>query len=151
MKFSTRVETDRSSEDLFGVIGDFSRTERALMARGIGARRLDPLQQPGTGAGWVLDFLWRGSPRQVWLEVTRFDRPSHIVLEGHSDLFNLSIAMTLVPLSRSRTRLLFETEIRPRTMRARLLLQTAKLGKAQLDRKYDQRIADFLTHLRAAA
>ena len=95
--------------------------------------------------------MWRDSPRQVWLEVTRFDRPSHIVLEGHSDLFNLSIAMTLVPLSRVRTRLLFETEIRPRTMRARLLLQTARLGKAQLDRKYDQRIADFLSHLHAAA
>lgn len=151
MKFSTRVDTDRPSAELFDIISDFSRSERALVARGAQVRRIDPSQDPGTGLGWTIDFNWRGQRRTVRLDVTRFDRPSHITLEGHSDQFDLSINMTVVALSRTKSRLLFETEIRPRNMRARLLLQTAKLGKAQLDRKYDQRIADFLTHLRAAA
>ena len=75
---------------------------------------------------------------------------AHITLDGHSDQFDLSISMTVVALSRVKSRLLFETEVRARNMRARLLLQTAKLGKTQLDRKYDQRIADFVAHLRAA-
>lgn len=150
MKFSTRVDTDRSSAELFDIISDFSRSERALVARGAQVRRIDPSQEPGTGLGWTIDFSWRGQQRTVRLDVTRFDRPSHVTLDGHSDQFDLSINMTVVALSRAKSRLLFETEIRPRTMRARLLLQTAKLGKTQLDRKYDQRIADFLAHLRAA-
>lgn len=151
MKFSTRVDTDRSSAELFDIISDFSRSELALKARGAQVRRIDPAQDPGTGLGWTVDFNWRGQRRRVRLDVTRFDRPSHITLDGQSDQFDLSITMTVVALSRVRSRLLFETEIRPRNMRARLLLQTAKLGKSQLDRKYDQRIVDFLTHLRAAA
>lgn len=151
MKFSTRVDTDKSSAELFDIISDFVRSERALVARGAQVRRIDPSQEPGTGLGWMIDFNWRGQRRNVRLDVTRFDRPSHITLDGHSDQFDLSINLTVVALSRVKSRLLFETEVRPRNMRARLLLQTAKLGKAQLDRKYDQRIADFLTHLRAAA
>ena len=150
MKFSTRFDSDQPSAELFGIISDFSRSERSLRARGAQVRRIDPAQDPGTGLGWTIDFNWRGQARKVRLDVTRFDRPSHITLDGHSDQFDLSINMTVVALSRVKSRLLFETEIRPRTMRARLLLQTAKLGKSQLDRKYDQRIADFLTHLRAA-
>ncbi|MDQ1899651.1 hypothetical protein RAH32_04235 [Paracoccus sp. WLY502] len=150
MKFSTRFDSDQPSAELFGIISDFSRSERSLRARGAQVRRIDPAQDPGTGLGWIIDFNWRGQGRKVRLDVTRFDRPSHITLDGHSDQFDLSINMTVVALSRVKSRLLFETEIRPRTMRARLLLQTAKLGKSQLGRKYDQRIADFLTHLRAA-
>ncbi|WP_347139619.1 hypothetical protein [Paracoccus sp. SSK6] len=150
MKFSTRIDTNIPASDLFDIAGDFSRSERALVARGVAVRRVDPAQEPGTGLGWVVDFNWRGQRRSVRLDVTRFDRPSHITLEGHSDQFDLSINMTVVALSRVKSRLLFETEVRPRSMRARLLLQTAKLGKSQLDRKYDQRITDFVTHLRAA-
>lgn len=150
MKFSTRIDSDIPAADLFDIAGDFSRSERALAARGVVVRRIDPAQEPGTGLGWMLDFNWRGQRRSLRLDVTRFDRPSRITLAGHSDQFELSIDMTVVALSRVKSRLLFETEVRPRNMRARLLLQTAKLGKSQLDRKYDQRIADFLTHLRAA-
>ncbi|MCZ0964432.1 hypothetical protein [Paracoccus benzoatiresistens] len=150
MKFSTRIDTDIPASDLFHIAGDFSRSERALAARGVLVRRIDPAQEPGTGLGWEIDFNWRGQRRMVRLDVTRFDHPSHITLDGHSDQFELSINMTVLALSRVKSRLLFETEVRPRSMRARLLLQTAKLGKSQLDRKYDQRITDFLTHLRAA-
>jgi hypothetical protein len=150
MKFSTRIDTDKSATELFDLISDFSRSERALVARGAQIRRIDPSQDPGTGLGWTIDFNWRGQRRTVRLDVTRFDRPSHITLDGHSDQFDLSISMTVVALSRVKSRLLFETDVRARNMRARLLLQTAKLGKTQLDRKYDQRIADFVAHLRAA-
>ena len=150
MRFSTRVDTDRSSAELFDIISDFSRSERALTARGAQVRRIDPAQDPGTGLGWTIGFNWQGQRRMVRLDVTRFDRPSHVTLDGHSDQFDLSINLTVVALSRVKSRLLFETEVRARNMRARLLLQTAKLGKTQLDRKYDQRIADFVAHLRAA-
>ncbi|MFC3628306.1 hypothetical protein ACFOM8_02475 [Paracoccus angustae] len=150
MKFSTRIDTAMPAGNLFDIAGDFCRSERALSARGVLVRRIEPTEEPGAGPGWELEFNWRGQRRTMRLAVTRFDRPSQIGLEGPSDQFDLAINMTVVDLSRAKSRLLFETEVRPRNMRARLLLQTAKLGKAQLDRKYDQRIADFLTHLRAA-
>ena len=58
--------------------------------------------------------------------------------------------MTVVALSRTRSRLLFDTNVRPRNMRARLMLQTAKLGRGQLERKFAERIQLFVSELQTA-
>lgn len=150
MRFSTRIDADVPAHHLFEIASDFPRIERVLGARGVVVRRIDPAREPGTGLGWLMDFAWRGQGRHVRLDVTRFDRPAHLTLDGQSDQFDLGINLTVVALNKTRSRLLFETEVRPRTMRARVLLQTARLGKAQLDRQYARRIADFVAHLRAA-
>lgn len=71
-------------------------------------------------------------------------------MSGLSDSFDIVVDMTVVALGRNRSRLIFETEIRPRNMRARLMLQTAKLGKGQLDRKFTRRIDAFVAELQPA-
>ena len=66
---------------------------------------------------------------------------------GRSDALELFVNATVVALSRAKARLIFETEIRPRSMKARLMLQTAKLGKSQLDRRYQRRIEEFVQQM----
>ncbi len=151
MKFSTRYDTDSTAEDLFGVIGDFGRIERMLMRRGASVTRIDPAQDPGTGMGWRIGFDWRGRPRCLRLDVTRYDRPERLSMAGTSDALDINIDATVIALSRSRSRLLFEADVRPRNMKARLMLQTAKLAKPQLDRKFDRRIGEFLSDMKDAA
>lgn len=150
MKFSTRIDTDLPADALFDTVSDFGRIERMLMRRGASMARIDPALDPGTGMGWHVGFDWRGRPRELRLEVTRFDRPECVTMAGMSEAFETGISMTVVALSLSRARLIFETDIRPLNMRSRLMLQTAKLGKPQLDRKFERRIADFLGDMRAA-
>lgn len=151
MKFSTRFDLDSTAEDLFSTIGDFGKLERMLMRRGASVTRIDPSQEPGTGMGWLFGFDWRGRPRSLRLEVTRFDRPEHLCLAGTSDALDIAMDATVIALSRTRSRLIFEAELRPRNMRARLMLQTAKLAKPQLDRKFERRLGEFLSDLRAGA
>lgn len=151
MKFSTRYDTDCTADELFAVIGDFGRIERMLMRRGAEVARIDPAQEPGTGMGWQIGFDWRGRPRSLRLEVTRYDRPERLSMAGTSDALDINIDATVIALSRSRSRLIFETDIRPRNMKARLMLQTAKLAKPQLDRKFDRRVEEFLFDMKAAA
>ena len=150
MRFFTRLDTDLSAGDLFDLIADFSRGERALAACGAVLRRIDPAAAPGAGPGWSVAFTWRGQARTLNLRVARLADPSHLVLAGGSDRFDLRVAMTVMALGRDRSRLLCETAIRPLTLRARVLAQTARLAKAELDRGHDRRIADYVAHLRAA-
>lgn len=150
MKFSARFDTDSTAEDLFDMLGDFPRFERMLMNRGASVSRVDPAQGSGVGTGWVIGFKWRGKVRSLRLEVTRHDRPEKLSMAGGSDSLDIAIDATVIALSRSRSRLIFETDIRPRNMKARLMLQTAKLGKPQLDRKFERRIAEFLDDLQTA-
>lgn len=147
MKFSTRRDTELPAEQLFQSISDFDRLERILMRRGAAVTRIDPAQEPGVGMGWNIGFDWRGRRRDLRLEVARFDRPEQMMLRGSSEAFELWLELTVVALSRERSRLIFEAEVRPRGMRARLMLQTAKLGKAQLDRQFDKGVGKLLAEL----
>lgn len=151
MKFSTRVNGDIPATQLFDRVADFDRLERILILNGASVARIDPAVEPGTGMGWNIAFDWRGKERPIRLEVDRFDRPEILSMNGQSDSLNIVVVATVIPLSPSRSRLIFQTEVEPRNMRARLMLQTAKLGKARLDRRYERRIREFLGELEGAS
>ncbi|MDS9467869.1 hypothetical protein RGQ15_09845 [Paracoccus sp. MBLB3053] len=145
MKFSTRQDTDLSAEVMFAAISDFPMLERMLVRRGAVVRRLDREPSGHVGNAWAISFDWRGRQRDLRLEVTTFQPKELIVMSGQSEQFLISIQMTVVALSPSKSRLIFEVDVQPRGMKARLLLQTAKLGKGQLDRKFALRIEEFIT------
>lgn len=149
MKFSLRQDTDLSAEELFAAISDFARIERMLVRRGADVRRLDPAQEPGAGMAWEIGFDLRGKRRDMRMDVTQFDRPEKIVILGEGESLGLTVEMTVIALTRSKSRMILEVEAKPRNMRARLMLQTAKLGKAQLDRKFAERVGAFLSDLSA--
>ncbi len=151
MKFSTRRDVDLAAEALFRAASNFHAIERMLVRRGATVRRLDDLAAPGVGMRWLIGFDWRGRHREVTAEVARLDAPVAMVINATSDQLDLVIRMTVVALTRTKSRLIFETEARPRSMKARLMLQTAKLGKAQLDRKFARRIGEFIADLAAGA
>ncbi|MBB1496855.1 SRPBCC family protein [Paracoccus sp. MC1862] len=147
MKFSLRQDTGLPAVQLFDAISDFPRMERMLVRRGTSIRRVDPAQEPGAGMAWDLAFDHRGKRRELRLDVTRFDRPEKIAMAGGSDSLDIGIEMTVVALTRAKSRVIFELKVKPRNMRARLMLQTAKLGKAQLDRRFADKVGKFLFDL----
>ncbi|MEO1911627.1 MAG: SRPBCC family protein [Paracoccus sp. (in: a-proteobacteria)] len=147
MKFSTRIDTDLPAEKLFEAIGDFDALERMLIGKGASVSRIDPKQEPGITMGWNVGFDWRGRRRDLRLAVTRFDRPEQITMVGRSNALDLLVNATVVALSRVKSRLIFETEVKPRNMKARLMLQTAKLGKGQMDRRFQRRVGEFVTQM----
>jgi hypothetical protein len=49
----------------------------------------------------------------------------------------------LMALSRSRTRIVTTLEIKPKTLSARLLVQSLKLAKTSLTKKYKERVGDY--------
>lgn len=144
MKFSTRLEADMTVAQLFDRISDFDRLEQSFSQRGTNITRIDPSKEPGTGMGWDIGVDWRGKERKMRFEVQRFDRPELMTIFGKSDALEISIVSTVLAVSKIRSRLDVETVVNPRNMRARLLLQTAKLGKNRLDERYAERIKLFV-------
>ncbi len=142
MKFSTRIDKEVTAERMFDALADFDRIERILMRRGVSVTRVDNIS---AGArAWDLAFDWRGQRRELRLVLVQFDRPERLALTGQSTPFDLRIDLSVVSLALQRSRLIFEIEVKPRNMRARLALQTAKLGKAQIDRKIAKKVEDFV-------
>jgi len=72
-----------------------------------------------------------------------FDRPSDIVLESTSPGLLGQMTFELMALSRSSTRILVEMEVKPLNLSARLMVQSMKLAKASLTKKYKLRISEY--------
>ena len=142
MKFSTRIDRDVTAEQMFDAMADFDRIERMLMRRGVSVSRIDNISD--AARAWDLGFDWRGQRRELRLVLVQFDRPERLALTGQSTPFDPRIDLSVVALAVQRARLIFEIEVKPRNMRARLALQTAKLGKTQIDRRIANKVANFV-------
>ncbi len=87
----------------------------------------------------------------AWLVILMTATQERIDYEGQSNSFLLSGAVALTPLPRERTRLHLTLEFRPRNLGARLLLQSARLGRARLESRLGDRLAELAALLEAGA
>lgn len=147
MRFTTRHDVDMPADQLFDALADFDRLERMITSRKARITRLDPGDSP---MAWDIEFNWRGKARKVRMRVTRFDRPQVIEMQGSAEALDLRVLAEVVALTQSRSRLDLTAEIAAQSMKGRLLLQTAKLTKSTLDRKFAERVADYVDGLSAA-
>lgn len=150
MKFSAREDVNAPVEAVFAALTRFENHERAAMRRGIEVRRRGEPTAEGVGTVWDLRFTLRGKGRELALEVVRFDPPYDLVVGLRSRNVTGAVTCELFALSRTRTRLTFAAEVRPLTLPARLLIQSLRLTKPKLDRKFKERVAEFAVELARA-
>lgn len=146
MKFSTHEDVSLSASDLFAAISDFSRFELVLRSRGVEVNRTG---EAGAQA-WHVRFDWRGAERNIDLMLVSVTPTERVELAGRSDMFELNIVMAVAELAPGRSRFSFDVQARPRGMSARLLMQTAKLNRAKIDRKFAKRVGEYLGRITAS-
>ncbi len=147
MKFSTREDIEAPAELVFDSMSDFAMFERAALRRGAEVSRVDRLAETGPGLTWSLRFPLRGKMRRVVCELARLDRPEAMHLTAESTGFQIWLTVQLVTLSRSRTRVQVDLEVKPRTMTARLIMQTVRLNRASYARRFEGRVQKYASEL----
>ena len=143
MKFSTKEDIEAPIDAVFEMLCDFEGFERSAMRRGAEVQRVDSLTAPGVGMMWNAVFEMRGKRRDLQIEMVTFDRPNDMVLESTSPGLIGQMSFELMALSRSRTRINVELEVKPLTLSARLLVQSMKLAKTSLTKKYKLRVGEY--------
>ena len=144
MKFSTRKDMEAPIDAIFDKLSNFAAFERAALKRGIEVTR----DTPSAGMpGWQIRFPLRGKMRSLSVALDAIDAPEAMSFAGESKSFDLRLDLTLIVLSRARTRLGVELDIRPRTLSGRLLLQSMRLTKPGYTRKFDTAVQSFAERL----
>lgn len=147
MKFSSHEDIEAPIEDVFRDISDFPVFERQALRRGAEVQRRDTLTAPGAGMMWDVAFDLRGKRREMLLELTRLDPPNGLLVAAGSPNISALFEVELVALSRRRTRLSTLLSLEAKTLSARLLLQSMKLARKSLNRRFRKRVAEFATDL----
>ena len=89
----------------------------------------------------------RGKPREAAIAVTGFDAPNEIVLGSGLQGMEVETRIELVALSRSQTRLGIKADLTPTTLAARLMVQSLRMARGKLDKRFKARVADYAREL----
>ncbi len=143
MKFSTREDIAAPIAEVFEALTDFETYERAALRRGVDVIRVDDLPSNGVGQSWQAEFRFRGRTRKLRATVTDFVAPQIAVIESRSDGLHGAVTIELVALSASDTRLFLQFEMRPKTFTARVFLQSLRLSKAALTRRFKNSVTNY--------
>jgi carbon monoxide dehydrogenase subunit G len=146
MIFTTKEDIEAPIETVFAAVSDFEGFERTALRRGAKVQRTTP-KTPSAQIAWNIEATTRGKKRNILAELTEMDNPTRLFIESASGGLTANTSVDLVELSRNRTRLKIEFEIKPRTLGARLLVQSLRLAKNSLTKKFKQRIAQFATDI----
>ena len=142
MKFSTREDIEAPVDYVFAQVSDFAAFERRAMRQGADVTRREdgPIAQ---GAIWDISFQFRGRDRSVLAELTQIDVPTLLSIDSASDGLNAVTEVELIALSQTRTRVLVSFDLRAKTLTARLLLQSLKLAKTKMTKRFNARVLDY--------
>ena len=143
MKFSTREDISAPIDQVFQALCDFEAFERLAMRRGAELRRTDTMTRPGVGMQWHVTYSMRGRERTFDLELTGFDAPNQMIFDAKSSGIDARFTVDLLALSQSRTRMAVALEMSPLNLPARLLVQSLKLAKSTLSKRFKDRVADY--------
>ena len=98
---------------------------------------------------WTARFDYRGKSRKADLTLSEMVEPSHLGFSLLSDAIEIVSRVELIEMSAKRTRIIVDSEIKPRSLGARLFLQSLRLARARIDRKFDQRAAQLAGEIEA--
>lgn len=142
MKFSTKEDIEAPIAFVFAQVSDFDAFSRRALRQGADVTHARD-GDIAVGATWQLRFQFRGRQRNLEARLTQWDPPNGYVVTAVSDGLTAVSEVTLVALSPRRTRLAFAIDVRAKTLTARLLLQSMKLAKGKLTKRFKARVLDF--------
>lgn len=143
MELTTREDIDAPQDWVWQRVTDHTAFERLALRRGAEVTR----QTSGTGFEqgevWLVDFRFRGRERQLEAKLEEVRPPESWVAQVESGGIEGTMRVELIALSRSRTRMIVETRLGARTLSARLMLQSFKLARSGMLRKFRARVARY--------
>lgn len=143
MKFSSKEDIETPIDRLFEQLTNFEMFERAAIRRGVEIERERDTAQPVVGMAWKARFEMRGRSREARVELTHLDRPNTLRFDAIGKGVDGSFFIDLLPLSQRSTRISVVLDIEPKTLSARLLIQSMKLAKTNLTKRFRKKVREF--------
>lgn len=143
MKFSSREDIDAPVDRVFAMLSEFETYERSAMRRGIEVRRVDPAAPEGIGLAWDVRYRLRGRDRDARLDLVECDPLDGLRVISKSEGIDATMQITLLALSRRRTRMAVSLNLAPTTLSARVFVQSLKLAKSNLRKRFKLKVAEY--------
>ncbi|MCB1334110.1 MAG: SRPBCC family protein [Roseivivax sp.] len=151
MKFSAKEDIAAPIASVFAVLEDFDVVERAAMRRGVEVSRQDSDSGAAQGTHWTARFDFRGKPRESSIALSSVSAPETLVFDATTGGLGSQVQLDLVALNPALTRLSMTAELKPHTLAARLMVQSLRLAKGSVEKRFRARFGDAARLIEARA
>ncbi len=148
MKFSTREDIDRPIDEVYAFMADFDAFEDRIRQRGIKVTRKPGIAPPEIGAGWEAPVEWRGRRYDVTASLVNVEPGVCYGVESQVGGVESLAVVDLVALAKSKTRMFVSLELSPTTLSSRIMIQSLKLTKGSLTKRFKARVSTLADELR---
>jgi len=145
MRFVTDEVIPRPAEEVWVGLADFAGIEAAARARGVEARRIPGTEGPEPV--WTAEVPFRGRDRHVEVAVARMTPPLVLDYRISGSQLVSTLRFGLEEVAAGRTRLAVTLEVGAEGVSGRMLLQSLKLVRATLLKRFRKRIGDYAQYL----
>jgi hypothetical protein len=143
MKFVSKEDIEAPIAEVFSVLSEFESFERSAIRRGIEVHRMGDVAAPASGLAWDVQFSFRGKSRDMHLILSKYEPVTGMHLSADGGGVEGSLDVELLALSPGRTRMVVTLDLTPKTLSGRLLVQSLKLAKSKLTKRFKKRVAEF--------
>lgn len=147
MKLTTKTDLEAPIRFVYATLADFPMWEREIVRRGVEIERPADSPQTGKGATWRVRAPYRGKVRKVQLRIDDAVPDDKMVLALDSASVEGTSQVDLISLSPRRTRMRLTLDIRPKTLAARLFINTLRLAKRRVDARFEKRVAQLAARI----
>ena len=147
MKLAAKHDIEAPAAFVFAQLADFETWERAAMRRGADVMRRDTLRIPGPGMTWDCRFNYAGKDRKATIRLDAITPATAMVLTGLSVPVEGVMHLDILDLAAKRTRIEVRLEIKPRTLTARIYVQSLRLARSRVERGFAKRVAQLAVEI----
>lgn len=143
MKLTSKTDLEAPIGFVYATLADFPTWEREVVRRGVEIERPADSPHTGKGATWRVRAPYRGKVRKVQIQVTDAVQDDKLVFGIDAPSIEGTSMLELISLSPRRTRLRLTLDVRPKTLAARLFINTLR----RVDTRFDKRVAQLAARI----
>jgi len=146
MKFETKEDVALPQQVLFDLMEIFQMFERVAIRRGAEVTRSGSMAS-ADGLTWDCTFEFRGRERKACIHLAEFSAPEKMVFLITNPALNNRLDITVSALSKKQSRFHVRAVLEPKTLTARLLVQSMKLARSKYNKRFQKRVAELAKEL----
>ena len=146
MKFVAKEDVALPQQVLFDLMADFQMFERVAIRRGVEITRSGSMAS-SDGLKWDCTFEFRGRDRMACVHLDEFSAPEKMACLITNPALDNRVEITVSALSKKQSRFQVSTVLEPKTLTARLLIQSMKLARSKYNKQFQKRVAEVANEL----
>jgi hypothetical protein len=138
MKLTAKTDLEVPAAAVFASLIDHPAWEREAIRNGVEIERPAGTPATGVGAEWRIRGHFRGKPRKVQVKIEEMTQDQRIALGLDSPSIEGTTRLEIMVLSPRRSRMRVDLEIKPKTLAARLFINTMRLAKGRVQARFEK-------------